>query len=204
MTKAELRKTYLAKQLSLLPVECADKSQRIADNFLVNFDLSKFSFLHCYISIERFNEIDTAPLFERLWKEFPNVETVVPRVNFQTGEMESLKYTAGTELVQNAWKIYEPSHSNFVETRDIDMVLVPGVYFDKRGHRVGYGKGFYDKFLSTCRKDCTKVGLGYFEPVEDLISDIGEFDVTLDFCITPTKIHTTQHGRKELFADESG
>jgi len=198
MTKAELRKTYLAKQLSLSLAERADKSRRVADNILANVKLSKISFLHCFISVERFNEIDTTPIFERIWNESPNVVTVVPRVNFQNGKMENLKYTAETELVQNTWEIYEPSHSNFVETREIDMVLVPGVYFDKRGHRVGYGKGFYDKFLSTCRKDCTKVGLGYFEPVEELISDIGDFDVTLDFCVTPTKIHTTQPGEKGI------
>lgn len=152
------------------------------------FDPVQIEFLHCFITIEKFNEIDTAPIFQRLWREFQQVTTVVPRVNFEAGEMHNLKFTAENELVQNAWQIHEPSHEEYVETEKIDMVLVPLLCFDERGHRVGYGKGFYDRFLSKCREDCVKTGLSYFAPSEE-IPDVKEFDVTLDFCITPTKIY---------------
>ena len=64
------------------------------------------------------------------------------------------------------------------------LVLVPGVCFDQTGHRVGYGKGFYDRFLKTCRPGCLKVGLSYFEPV-DPIDDVHDGDVRLDFIVTP-------------------
>ena len=68
------------------------------------------------------------------------------------------------------------------------MVLVPLLAFDSKGYRVGYGKGFYDRFLKQCRNDCVKIGLSYFEPI-DAINDAGEFDVPLDFCITPQKAY---------------
>jgi 5-formyltetrahydrofolate cyclo-ligase len=60
--------------------------------------------------------------------------------------------------------------------------------FDLRGFRVGYGKGFYDRFLKKCRADCKKIGLSFFEPVKE-ISDIEEFDVALNFAVTPQEIY---------------
>lgn len=69
----------------------------------------------------------------------------------------------------------------------LDAVLVPLIAFDARGFRVGYGKGFYDRFLKTCRADCLKIGLSLFPPVEK-IADTADFDVKLDACATPEKI----------------
>jgi 5-formyltetrahydrofolate cyclo-ligase len=60
--------------------------------------------------------------------------------------------------------------------------------FDKKGYRVGYGRGFYDRFLSRCRKDCIKVGFSYFEPVDE-IEDVCSLDVKLNYCITHEKFY---------------
>lgn len=188
MTKSELRKLYLARQTSLSPEERAEASLKIARRFFEGFDLAKIHYLHCFISIERFNEIDTKPIFERLWSEFPHVNTLVPRVKYETGEMESLTYGPNTELARNRWEIHEPSHDETVAPELIDMVLIPLVCFDARGHRVGYGKGFYDRFLAKCPKDCLKIGLSYFDPVEE-IADAHDGDVRLDHCITPKRVY---------------
>lgn len=187
MKKSELRKNFLARQKSFSPEEREVKSFSIAASFFQKFDLSKINFLHCFLPIEKFNEIDTRPIFERIWREFPKIETLVPRVNFQKNEIENLKFSVETETEKNEWDIHEPAHDERVETEKIDIVLVPLLCFDRIGYRVGYGKGFYDKLLKNCREDCLKIGLNYFEPVEE-ISDINEFDVRLDFCITPEKI----------------
>lgn len=191
MTKSELRKNYLAKQTSLTPSERDKKSLAIADLFFQKTDLSNTRFLHCFIAIQKFNEIDTSIIFERLWVEYPNITTVVPRVNFTTGEMESLVFGHETETVRNAWDIHEPTHNEYVLTREIDVVLVPGLAFDRAGHRVGFGKGFYDRFLAKCRPDCLKIGLSYFDLVES-ISDAGEYDVPLDLVVTPGGIFTVK------------
>lgn len=143
--------------------------------------------LHCFIAIEKFNEVDTTLIFRRLWGEFPQVTTVVPRVDIQTGEMRHLKFTPDTELVKNVWDIYEPGHNEYVEINEIDIVLVPMLCFDRQLHRVGFGKGFYDRFLSSLRADSQTIGLSYFPPVEK-IDDIHEDDVALDICVTPTNI----------------
>ena len=187
MTKSELRKIYLAKQKSLSDKLRGEKSLQITNLFFQTFDLSSVQYLHCFLPIERTNEIDTNLIFQKIWRDFPQIETLVPRVNFQTNEIESLKLTPETNLVQNVWQIDEPADNELIETKKIDMVLVPRLCFDARGFRVGYGKGFYDKFLSKCRKDCVKIGLSFFPPAAE-ISDINEHDIALPYSITPDEV----------------
>jgi 5-formyltetrahydrofolate cyclo-ligase len=187
MTKRELRKIFLAKRKSLSDAERNERSRQIADRFFARFDLENVRVLHVFLTIEQQMEIETAYIIERLWNDFPHVKTVVPRVNAQTMRLEHLNYTADTKLVKNKWNIFEPSGNELVEIEKIDLVLVPLLCFDERGFRVGYGKGFYDGFLVNCRRDCLKIGLSYFAPIR-AISDTHEFDVKLDFCVTPETI----------------
>lgn len=195
MLKSELRKIYIAQQKSLSPAERKEKSEQIADRFFQMFDMRRVNFLHCFLPIERFNEIDTRMIFERVWREFPQVTTIVPRVDFEKNEIENLKFTHETELVQNDWQIHEPAYDELVESEKIDLVLVPLLCFDENGFRVGYGKGFYDKFLKNCREDCLKIGVSYFPPIKN-ISDSHIHDVRLDFTITPTRLCRTSDGHR--------
>ncbi len=184
MTKSELRKTYIAKKKSLTTEERKSLSSRIFDNFFSEFDLSDVRYLHCFITIEKLGEVDTMQMFSRLWKEFPQIVTAVPRVDPKSGEILSLKFSPETELVRNPWGIHEPAHDEFIDAGMIDIVLTPGLVFDRTGHRVGYGKGYYDRFFTQCRPDCRKVGLSFFPPIDE-IKGIHEGDVRLDHIITP-------------------
>lgn len=186
-TKAELRKIYLARRKNLSALERKRRSEEIAGRFFARFDLSDVDFLHCFLPIEKFNEVDTRLIFQRIWQDFPHVETLVPRVNFATGEIENLKFTLETELAQNRWEIHEPAHDDLIETEKIDLVLVPLLCFDHCGFRVGYGKGFYDRLLRRCRPDCLKIGLSFDPPIAE-ISDTNDFDVKLDYCVSPEEI----------------
>ncbi len=187
MTKSALRKIYLAKQKSLSDTEREEKSRQIAARFFEKFDLANVKFLHVFLSIEKNNEIETSFIFKRLWNDFPQMTTVVSRVDFETMTLENLRFNLDTKLVKNRWHISEPTTSELVEIERLDAVLIPLLCFDKKGFRVGYGKGFYDKFLSECRKDCLKIGLSFFPPIAE-ISDAQDFDIKLDFCITPEKV----------------
>lgn len=193
MTKTELRKIYLAKQRSLSQEDRAEKSRQISDRFFNNFSLDNIKFLHCFIAIEKFNEIDTTLIFQRLWREFPEITTVVPRVDFKIGELQNLRFSPDTALVKNIWDIQEPSHNEYVETEKIDLVLAPLICFDEAGRRVGYGKGFYDRLLKQCRDDCVKIGLSFFPPVEE-IEDANELDIPLDYCVTTEGIFSSKKG----------
>ena len=124
------------------------------------------------------------PIIRRLWSEFPHVRTFAPRVITGTATMHSVEFTSDSELVRSAWGIHEPPHDQTLDDSEIDIVIAPGLAFDKGLHRVGYGKGFYDKFLNNCRPECLKVGVNFFEPV-DKIDDVHAGDVRLDCCITP-------------------
>ena len=186
MIKSELRKIYLAKQKSLSDAERNEKSQKLANRFFEYFNLAEISFLHVFLPIEKNLEIETAFIYKRLWQNFPEITTIASRVDFQLMTLENLKFGADTKLVRNRWHIFEPTEEELVEIKKIDAVIVPLLCFDERGFRVGYGKGFYDKFLSECRADCLKIGLSYFAPTAE-ITDAANFDVRLDFCITPEK-----------------
>ena len=70
---------------------------------------------------------------------------------------------------------------------ELDLIFVPLLAYDKKGHRVGYGKGYYDRFLKECKDDCIKIGFSFFEP-EDSIEGVNRHDVKLDYCITPERI----------------
>ena len=196
MTKSQLRKKYLARQKSLSRDEIVKRSKIVTNRFFDYFDLTTVRFLHCFISIDKFHEIDTSPLIQRIWEEFPHVRTLVPRVDFHSGALESLTIGEHTRMVRNVWGILEPSHDETVESKLIDIVVVPGLAFDGDGHRVGYGKGLYDHFLNICREDCPKVGLSFFEPV-DQIADTYAGDARLDFLITPTKTYSFTNLRSE-------
>lgn len=172
---------------SLSPLERAEKSQQIAVSVFQVLPLYRPTVLHCFIAIEKFNEVDTAVIFHRLWNDFPNVTTVVPRAEMQTGEMRHIIFAPDTKLIKNVWDIYEPVHNELVKIEEIDVVLIPLLCFDRHLHRVGFGKGFYDRFLLNLRSDTQTIGLSYFEPV-DKIDDIREGDIPLDMCVTPTNI----------------
>ena len=184
MTKSELRKLYLEKRRRLSAVEHADLSLKIAEHFFSNFDLVSAAKVHCFISLKHTGEVETLDIFEHLWSRFPHIITVAPRINDQTGEIDALPFNSATQIVENKWKIPEPADGAVIEPNDIDVVLVPLLCFDMRGYRVGYGKGFYDKFLTRCRPDCLKIGVSFFPPVER-IDDVHDSDVPLDSCITP-------------------
>lgn len=188
MTKSELRQRFLERRMALSPAEHAKKSRQIADLFFASTDLSNTKLLHTFIPIEPRNEVDTSLIIHEIWSRSPEIEVAVPKVNFRTGEVESLGYTAEIELIENAWGVREPGDGELVEPQDIDLALVPLVCFDEGGYRVGYGKGFYDKFLKNCRSDCLKIGLSFFRPV-DKIDDIHAGDIPLDRCVTPEFVY---------------
>ena len=103
MPKDELRKLYLEKRRQLSAFDIAEKSRQIADRFFAEFDIRAARTIHCFISIPRLGEVDTSLIYERIWAEFPDTQTVAPRMNGTTGEIESLPFEAGSDLIENRW-----------------------------------------------------------------------------------------------------
>jgi 5-formyltetrahydrofolate cyclo-ligase len=112
---------------------------------------------------------------------------VVPKVA-EGNHFNNYLLTDNTLLVKNRWGIPEPAEGIEVPAEKIDLVFLPLLAFDLAGHRVGYGRGFYDNFLANCRRDVIKVGLSLFE-AEAQISDINPRDIAMNYCLTPNTIY---------------
>jgi 5-formyltetrahydrofolate cyclo-ligase len=102
--------------------------------------------------------------------------------------MEHFLVDEGITWTVNRWGIPEPSNAAPADIDLINLVLVPLLAFDLTGQRVGYGKGFYDRFLASCNEDTIKLGLSFFE-AEECIEDTDTFDVRLDYVVTPERIY---------------
>ena len=87
-----------------------------------------------------------------------------------------------TKLKVSSYGIPEPVNGVAIDPKKIDLVFVPLLISDKKNYRVGYGKGFYDRFLAECRKDVKTIGLNFFKPIEKII-DLNEYDFALDAVI---------------------
>lgn len=188
MLKSELRQIYLEKRRSLSASEMVALSRDIGQRFFETVDLTAVENFHTFISISKFNEIDTSVIHYKLWRDFASIQTFVPRADLVTGEIESILLDPETELIENKWGIREAKDGRSIDPQEIDLVLVPLLCFDRQGFRVGYGKGMYDRFLNKCRAECVKVGLSYFPPVER-IGDLDEYDIPLDLVITPAETY---------------
>ncbi len=188
MTKQEIRKTYLHKRSALTAAEYLNISGRICDNLFSLLDLTSIKVIHTFLTIEKNREPNTWLIIDRIKKEFPQIKISIPRINNQTGGLENFYFESHDQLRQNILGIPEPQQGIPTESKDIDLIFVPLLAFDATGHRVGYGKGFYDKFLQTCHDKCKKVGLSLFPPL-DSIDDVNNHDQKLDLAITPYKIH---------------
>lgn len=184
MTKAELRKLYLERRRLISPAQHTEASHFITEQFFESIDLNRISAINCFVSLRHRGEVETQEIFERTWNGHTHVQTFAPRINERTGELESIPIDRTTLLPENKWKIREPEGVT-ADASILDVVIVPMLCFDEQGHRVGYGKGFYDQFLARCRPDCRKVGVCFFPPVER-IDDSYAGDIRLDLCITPT------------------
>ncbi len=191
MIKSDLRKLYLEKRASLSAAQVAAASRKIADRFFENVDLTGVAKVHTFIRIPKFNEIDTSMIYYRLWRDHFGIVTIAPKTDLKSGTIGSVAFDEATEWSENSWGIREPATGNAIEPDEIDLVIVPLLCFDERGHRVGYGKGMYDRFLASCRPDCLKVGVSFFPPVE-VIDDVTESDVALDLCVTPAAAYRTK------------
>jgi 5-formyltetrahydrofolate cyclo-ligase len=187
MTKKELRNTYKQKRTLLGEAE----TEKMQDLIMIRFQqlpLPFLQYLHTYLPMDIQKEVDTWPVVEFLKFSNPGLSVVVPKTDPEGNSMTHYLYDEHTVLVKNRYRIIEPAGGKQVSSSDIDLVLVPLLAFDEQGNRVGYGKGFYDRFLAQCRKDVIKVGLSFFE-AEPLIEDTGEFDIPLTYCVTPQKVY---------------
>ncbi len=185
MTKQALRKKYKDLRRALSPKDIEEKSLHIANQSLA-LPIWEKSVYHIFLSIAKQNEVDTQFLMHILSGRDKNI--VVGKSDFKTLEMKHFLLTDDTPLAVNSLGIPEPQKGIEISPHQIEVVFIPLLAYDLRGNRVGYGKGFYDRFLAACPQETQKIGLSFFKPEQE-ISAPNPHDVPLDFCVTPTEIY---------------
>ena len=186
MTKAELRIAYKLRRKDLSETQIEEFSLNIA-NQLLTLPIWEHEFYHIFLSIIEHKEVNTDYILNILSGKDKHI--VISKSDFTTLEMSHVLLTDSTKIKKNEWNIPEPIDGIPILPEQINVVFVPLLAFDKSGHRVGYGKGFYDKFLVNCKPDTVKIGLSFFESIEE-ITDAFEGDIALDYCITPYKVYS--------------
>ncbi|MBE7030373.1 MAG: 5-formyltetrahydrofolate cyclo-ligase [Ruminococcaceae bacterium] len=176
MSKASLRKVMLSYRRELSKEEVVRNSQQIFTK--IRPILEDKQSVMVYLSFQ--NEVDTFALLDWLWEQKKNV--AVPVCDTKAFEIFPSVLNSSRELVHNKYGILEP---DIICTPDFcyDAVVIPGIAFDLSGNRIGFGKGYYDKFLSTQKNNPLKIGLCHdFQLLSDIPSEPHDF--CMDYIIT--------------------
>ena len=178
LMKKEIRAIFLKKRKELSPIEIQKKSEAIEKNV--------FSF-------QRFIKAQNAMFFISLKKE-PNTHKMIERTLTQKivlapkifGEaLIPCELSPTTNFVKGQYNVLEPVEENFFPTSKIDIIFVPGLAFTENGDRIGFGKGYFDRFLA--KTTAYKVGLCFDEFItKKLPTD--EYDIKMDAVITDKRV----------------
>ena len=187
MKKDIVRKIYLKKRQELSPSKFEEDSFQLVQNTIELIKEYKPECIHCFLPIHSKGEINTTPIIEYCWKN--NINVVVPVSNFEEGTLKNAEFKPLTKTKQTKNNITEPIDPIWGKNDNIDIVITPLLAFDPKGYRVGYGKGFYDRFFAALHKDAKRIGISLFKNCEG-IEDINEQDISLTHCVTPNKTYS--------------
>ena len=182
LSKIEAREKYRNLRKQLTEPEILEMSVEIANN-LLKFKIWELKTFHLFMTINEKKEVDTKPIFDLLIGK--GKEIVIPKININTNTLDSYIFDEKTVFKISNLRIPEPK-DGIVFNGKIDVVIMPLLAYDLDGNRIGYGKGFYDNFISNLKSPPLKIGISYFSPEKSL--ECNNHDINLDYCITPNKI----------------
>lgn len=187
LKKDVVRKIYLQKRNALTSSKFEEESSKLLHKTIEFINKYNPKCIHCFLPIQSKDEINTALIIRYCWEN--NINVVVPVSNFDDGTLKTAEFKPHTKTKLTKNNIPEPINPVWKKNDSIDMVITPLLAFDLKGYRVGYGKGFYDRFFASITKDVKRVGISLFGPCEE-IENTNEYDITLTNCVTPNKIFT--------------
>src|SRR5262245_32021257 len=181
--KRDVRRTVLAARDALGEDERIPRSIAIHDRFLQLPEVSSADVVMLFWSFG--SEVATSPLIERLHARGTRV--ALPRIR-GSQELETVGHRPGDPVRGTSFGAYEPAGGTVLDPGSIDLVVTPGVAFDPSGRRVGYGGGFYDRFLLLTRPDAPRVALAFDLQVLHDGLPAGAFDLRVDLIVTETRV----------------
>ncbi|MCW9706798.1 5-formyltetrahydrofolate cyclo-ligase [Fodinibius salsisoli] len=186
-SKEEIRKQLRAKRNQIPETDFIRKSQLIIKLLQQQEEYLAAEKIHCYVSMNGRREVNTHPLIKEMIAN--NKQVVVPVTNFQEQSLEHCKLESFDDLELNKWGVLEPREGEQYNLAALDLIIVPMVGGDEHAQRIGYGGGFYDRFLQDLK--CPTIGL-CFE--QNMVSELPteSFDIPLDKIITESRIIISQ------------
>ncbi len=177
-----------AKQIreNLTQADIRLRSQIMLEKFFLLFDLEELKSLHIYMATDILREPLTQPFLDHIWKTHPGLATFMPVV--RETEMLAAEIDPATSYKKGAFGLLEPLHFEPVDQKNqFDLIIVPLLAFDNNLNRLGYGKGYYDKFLAT--QNGIKVGLAYESSLRADGLPTESHDVPLTHIITEERVY---------------
>lgn len=181
-SKKEIRELFLESRQNLSQKFVEKKSREIQKRILNTSEFQKAEVIHTYISIAQNNEVNTLPIIETCFEQGKKV--VVPKIAGD-GMMDHIEIFSFDELEINNWGVPEPKGGNTFPIDDLGLIIVPMVAGDRYKNRLGYGEGFYDRFLKEC--SATKIGLLFDCQLFENKLPVESYDIPLDILTTETK-----------------
>ncbi|WP_077533689.1 5-formyltetrahydrofolate cyclo-ligase [Massiliimalia massiliensis] len=181
--KNKLRKKYRGYRETLSPEEKRQLDDRIFDRLSESSFLARADTVLCFVSTAV--EVDTHRLIHYCWRNGKRV--AVPRCLNDKGKMDFFLITSWEDMERGRFSLLEPNLSQcekWVNT-DRSVCIVPGFSFDHQGFRLGFGKGYYDRFLSSYQG--VKIGICYHKCIAYHLPK-GRYDVPVDFLVTEKSI----------------
>lgn len=175
--KRALRREARARRDGLSPEERERMSDEVAENVVALPAVADATMVMAFSSFG--SEVDTGPIIERLERDGRRVS--LPRVEGR--DIVAVAYRSGDRVIPTSFGAMEPAGGEKVAPEEIDLVIVPGLAFDRSGHRVGYGRGFYDRFLAALRPDALTVGICFSVQLVDEVPQ-GRSDRPVDLVVT--------------------
>ena len=176
--KPQLRKKALAERKLLTEEEFQKKNNSLIDQLQAFISKQDFQTIHIFLPIANNREPDMTSLFKQWWNEGRKI--MVGKTDFKLKEMSHYWLTKSTMLEVNSWGIPEPVDARLANIQEVVLLVVPLLVVDKKGNRIGYGGGYYDKLLKQFRGQ--SLGLSLFPKVDHLEAD--PWDVPLDDILT--------------------
>lgn len=187
MVKKELRNIYRQKRLDI----SEKQKMKLDDLLLIQFQHFSFEDVHTlftYWTMPHIAEPDTLLFTRYMLHMIPDLQVSYPVIDTLSVSMQAVLVNEETVYHINTFGTTEPREGVIISPATIDVVFVPLLVCDTKGNRVGFGKGYYDRYLHQCREDVLKIGFSYFEPI-DKVEDTHQFDVPLNYCVTPERIY---------------
>lgn len=180
--KEELRYHFLNERLTLSEKEVEEKSAAIINQLLQLSTFKEANVIHSYVSIKKNREVDTPHLIQYCLDSDKKI--VVPKIRGE-GKLQHVEIKSFYNLQENSWGVPEPGDGKEISVETLDLIIVPMVAGDHLKNRLGYGKGYYDRFLG--KSSATKIGLLFDCQLYKEKLPVEEFDIPLDILITESQ-----------------